>query len=152
MNPLYGQWLAEKIVECSRDIPGFCYRGDKELGVTWAITNQVVRDDKPTEKTRYYRLEQSMKRRFPDDVDYGRATDGLCGWRDQLMVRMLDDKGVVTKAGIAVIDRLKRKHHAMSHRDLAQMFEEFEGELKKPRDGTPRKVRDIPRDVTATSA
>ena len=93
-----------------------------------------------------------MKVRFPDDTDYGRATHFLCGWVDQLMVRMLDDKGEATKAGLAVLNRMKRKHHAPTYRALAYLTEEFQGELKQPRPGTPRKVRDITSDVTATPA
>ena len=143
MTDKHAQWLAEKLVEASRDIPNFFNRSGHELGVTWGFVNSVTRDDKPLVKSNYYRTEKSMLRRFPSDADCGRATHFLTGWVDQLMVRMLDDKGVVTKAGLAVLDRLRRKHQSPTYRALAYMTLEFEGELKKPREGTPRDPRNI---------
>lgn len=82
----------------------FSYRGELPLGYTWAITVSQNRDSGLREQSNYSAIKEDLEKRFPDDVSDRRFSHWAVGWVDHLLVRMLDKKGKVTKAGIASLE------------------------------------------------
>jgi hypothetical protein len=105
------QLEAEKAVKESVSTGDFYYRGEKDLGRTWAMTFSRNRDSGLLEQSNYDVIKEDLEKKFPKDVSDERFTHFAVGWIDQLLVRMLDKNGKVTKAGIAALewkDRLER--------------------------------------------
>ncbi len=98
------QKLAEEAVKESADIPDFAYTGEVDLGVTWATTFSQNRDSDLLEQSNYEAVKKDLEKRFPKDVSDERFSHWAVGWVDHLLVRMLDKKGKVTKAGIAALE------------------------------------------------
>jgi len=84
--------------------PDTAYRGDYPLGKTWAITFSVNRDSELLERTNFEVISTDMQKRFPKSTDVIRFDHWGVGWVDYLIVRMLNRKGEVTKAGIAALE------------------------------------------------
>ena len=95
---------AEQAVKEAAQLTDFSYRGDKDLGRTWAMTFSKSRDSGILEKSNYDAVKGDLERRFPRDVSDERFSHFAVGWLDHLLVRMLDKNGKVTKAGIAALE------------------------------------------------
>jgi hypothetical protein len=95
---------AEQAVKEATQLTDFSYRGDKDLGRTWAITFSKSRDSGILEQANYDAIKGDLEKRFPKDVSDERFSHFAVGWLDQLLVRMLDKNGKVTKAGIAALE------------------------------------------------
>lgn len=91
-------------VRQTRDIPDFGYFGDLPIGETWAFTISVHRDSGSLDRSNYRTIARDMETRFPGDVETVHAGHWAVGWIDHLAVRMLDDAGEVTRAGIAALE------------------------------------------------
>lgn len=103
MNTAEYQAEAEASIKESR--PGdFSYEGEKDLGRTWAMTFSKNRDSRIVEQSNYDAIKGDLEKRFPNDVSDERFRHFAVGWIDWLLVRMLDKRGKVTKAGIAALD------------------------------------------------
>jgi len=104
------QQLAEQAVEETRDDPvgGFqgnsIYWGGHELGKTWGFTFKFCRDSGPLEQSNYRVIKADMEERFLDDVSDEHLSHWGFGWFDMLNVRLLDENGKITPAGIAIIE------------------------------------------------
>jgi len=85
----------------SRD---FSYRGEVDLGQTWAITFSKNRDSGLLEQSNYDTVKADLEKKFPDDVSDERFNHFAVGWVDHLLVRMLDSNGKVTQAGKAALE------------------------------------------------
>ena len=95
---------AEQAVRETAGPTDFIYRGKVDLGRTWAITFSKSRDSGLRELSNYAAIKEDLEKRFPKDVSDERFSHFAVGWVDQLLVRMLDKKGKVTKAGIAALE------------------------------------------------
>jgi hypothetical protein len=95
---------AEQAVKEAAQLTDFSYHGDKDLGRTWAITFSKSRDSGLLEQSNYDSVKGDLEKRFPKDVSDERFSHFAVGWLDQLLVRMLDRNGKVTKAGIAALE------------------------------------------------
>jgi hypothetical protein len=98
------QEQAEAAVKEAAELTDFSYRGDKDLGRTWATTFSKSRDSSILEQANYVAIKEDLEKRFPKDVSDERFSHFAVGWLDQLLVRMLDKNGKVTKAGIAALE------------------------------------------------
>lgn len=98
------QGEAEKSVRDTAKIPDMAYRGDVDLGGTWAITISKHRDSDALARSNYEVIKNDMESKFPEDVSDERFNHWAVGWMDHLLVRMLDDNGQVTEAGKAILD------------------------------------------------
>jgi len=88
-------------LRASRD---FSYHGEVDLGQTRAMTFSQNRDSGIREQSNYAAVKEDLEKRFPNDVSDERFNHFAVGWVDHLLVRMLDKKGKVTKAGIAALE------------------------------------------------
>lgn len=95
---------AEQAVKETAEIKNFAYRGEVDLGSTWAITFSMNRDSGILDQSNYAAVKADMENRFPKDVSDERFNHYLVGWKDVLLVRMLGKNGKVTKAGIAALE------------------------------------------------
>jgi len=95
---------AEQVVQETAGLKDFSYRGEVDLGRTWAITFSKHRDSGLLEQSNYDTVKGDLKKKFPKDVSDERFNHWAVGWIDHLLVRMLDSKGKVTKAGKAVLE------------------------------------------------
>lgn len=132
------QKLAEEAVKEAAQLTDFRYRGEVDLGRTWAITFSVNRNSDLLGQSNYKTIKEDLEERFPRDVSDEHFSHWVVGWVDHLLVRMLDKKGKVTKAGIAALewrDRLERYPVAddedYSDREFEATLEniKFEGSL-----------------------
>lgn len=136
-DPKYQQ-EAEQAVKESAQLTDFSYRGEKDLGRTWAITFSKSRDSGLIEQSNYDAIKGDLEDHFPKDVSDERFSHFAVGWVDHLLVRMLDKNGKVTKAGIAALewkDKLERYPVADDEDYTRREFEatidniKFEGSL-----------------------
>jgi hypothetical protein len=104
MDPEDYQRQAVQAVKEAAQLTDFSYRGDKDLGRTWAMTFSKSRDSSILEQANYDAVKGDLEKRFPRDVSDERFSHFAVGWLDQLLVRMLDKSGKVTKAGIAALE------------------------------------------------
>lgn len=95
---------AARAVERTRNIPSFAYRGELPIGETWAFTISRHRDSEILGISNFEVIRADLEKRFPDDCEVVHCSHWAVGWIDHLAVRMLDDVGEVTPAGIAAID------------------------------------------------
>ena len=102
------QKLAEKVIQESADTPDFYYTGDLPLGKTWGMTFSKSRDSGLVEVSNFETIEKDLEERFGDDVTIERFNHWAVGWVERIMVRMLNDDGTVTSAGMAVLDWRER--------------------------------------------
>lgn len=100
------QSRAEKLVEASRNIPDFGFSGELALGQTWAFTVSKNRDSDLKENSNFNVIRSDLVEKYPDDVEVVRAGHFLVSWVDQLAVRMLNNNGKVTLAGILILNWL----------------------------------------------
>jgi len=142
------QKQAEEAVKGAAGLKDFSYTGEVDLGRTWAMTFSVNRDSGLLEQSNYKTIKGDLEERFPKDVSDERFNHWAVGWVDHLLVRMLDKKGKVTKAGIAALEWQERlegypvaDEEDYSRRELEATFEniKFEGGLD---DETAQKVYD----------
>lgn len=98
------QKRAEQSVKETANLRDFAYHGEVDLGKTWAITISVHRDSGLLDQSNYAVIKKDMEERFPNDVSDERFNHWAVGWVDHLLVRMLDGKGNVTPAGIAILE------------------------------------------------
>ena len=98
------QKLAEQAVKETADTPDFAYSGDTPIGETWAFTFSQHRDSNNLQKSNFKVISEDLLERFPDDVKIESFNHWAVGWIEQLEVRMLDEKGIVTAAGKASLD------------------------------------------------
>ena len=106
-DPVF-QELAEQIIRESDDIPDFFYTGDLPLGKTWGMTFSRSRDSDLVEVSNFESIQKDLEERFGNDVTVERFNHWAVGWVDRVMVRMLEDNGNVTPAGIAVLEWRKQ--------------------------------------------
>lgn len=132
---------AEQAVKEASQLSDFHYRGDKDLGRTWALTFSKSPGSGLAEESNYAAIKEDLEKRFPKDVSDERFSHFAVGWLDQLLVRMLDKNGKVTKAGIAALewkDRLESYPVADDEDYSRREFEatidniKFEGSLDEP--------------------
>jgi hypothetical protein len=102
------QELAEKAVKESAELTDFAYTGDVDLGKTWAMTFSKSRDSNLMEVSNYESIKKDLEKRFPKDVSDERFSHWAVGWIDHLLVRMLDKRGKITKAGVAALEWRER--------------------------------------------
>ncbi len=102
------QKRAEQVIEESESIPDFFYTGDLPLGKTWAMTFSMSRDSELLEVSNFESIQEDLEKRFRNDVTVERFSHWGVGWVDRIMVRMLEDNGNVTPAGIAVLEWRER--------------------------------------------
>lgn len=95
---------AIKAVKATANIPNFAYRGDLPIGETWAFTIARHRDSGLLAESNWHVITTDMESRFPDDCIVVGASHWAVGWIDHFAVRMLDDNGNVTSAGIAILE------------------------------------------------
>ena len=142
------QKRAEEAVQESASIPDFGYSGDVDLGKTWAITFSKNRDSNLMEESNYDSIKEDLEKRFPDDVSDEHFSHLAVGWVDHLLVRMLDKRGDVTKAGAAALEWKERldgypvaDEEDLSRRELEATLDniKFEGSLDEE---TAQKVYD----------
>jgi hypothetical protein len=88
----------------------FVYYGDKPLGTTWASTFEICRDSSDRESA-FHRFARGLAEKFPGEYEVARMSHWAVGWTEQLLVRMLDDSGAVTKLGKLCLARCLRKAH-----------------------------------------
>lgn len=100
---------AEEVVKETANLKDFSYRGEVDLGRTWAITFSKHRDSELLQQSNFDTVKADLEKRFPRDVRDERFDHWAVGWIDHLLVRMLDRNGKVTKAGKAVIEWKNRK-------------------------------------------
>jgi len=100
---------AEEVVEETSKLKNFSYRGEADLGRTWAITFSVHRDSELLQQSNFAVVKADLEKRFPKDVSDERFSHWAVGWIDHLLVRMLDRNGKVTKAGKAVLEWKNRE-------------------------------------------
>jgi len=98
------QERSEDAVRQSANIPDFGYYGEKDLGNTWAMTFSQHRDSDIMEESNYAVIKSDLEERFPEDVSDERFNHWAVGWVDYLLVKMLDEQGQVTPAGIATLE------------------------------------------------
>lgn len=98
------QKLAEEAVKETAELKDFGYHGEVDLGKTWAITFSMNRDSGLLEQSNYKTIKDDLEKRFPKDVSDERFNHWAVGWIDHLLVRMLDKRGKVTKAGVAALE------------------------------------------------
>lgn len=102
------QKRAENVIRESDSIPNFAYAGDLPVGKTWALTFSKNRDSELLEVSNFEAIKDDLESRFRRDVTEERFGHWAVGWVDHLMVRMLDDDGTVTPAGVAVLEWRER--------------------------------------------
>jgi len=98
------QKLAEQVVAESKNIPDFFYRGDLPLGKTWAMTFSKSAASDLGEVSNFETIQKDLEERFADDVTVESFSHWVVNWVERIMVRMLDEDGTVTQAGMAVLD------------------------------------------------
>jgi hypothetical protein len=98
------QKLAEEAVQETAKIEDYLYRGELELGETWAFTFSKNRDSGLLEESNYETIKKALEERFQNDVEEVRSSHWAVGWVEQLAVRMLSKAGRVTPAGIAALE------------------------------------------------
>lgn len=101
------QELAEKAVaECTSEArarASFAYYGELDLGSTWAGMFGQHRDSDVLARSNFRVILADLRERFPGDVSDERSSHWAVGWSDTIYVRMLDEEGKVTPAGIAAL-------------------------------------------------
>lgn len=95
---------AEEAVKDTANLKDFSYRGEVDLGRTWAITFSKHRDSGLLQQANFDTVKADLEKRFPKDVSNEQFSHWAVGWIDHLLVRMLDRKGKVTKAGKAALE------------------------------------------------
>lgn len=95
---------AERAVEETRNLDSFAYWGDLPLGETWAFTFSRHRDSDSIQIDNFRVVVETMEEEFPDDFEIVSCSHWAVGWIDHLAVRMLDDEGKVTDAGLRVLE------------------------------------------------
>ena len=142
---------AKSIVDSYNRMEDFTYSGSLPLGRTWGFTIARTRDSCVLEQSNYAVINADMKERFPDDVSEERWGHFAVDWVEHLAVRMLNDHGQVTEAGLAILewkDRLADHPVAndedFSEREDAASQEQFEIDLEEisVRDGLPDDWKD----------
>lgn len=121
---------AEQAVKEAAQLTDFSYRGDKDLGRTWAITFSKSRDSGILEQANYDAVKGDLEKQFPMDVSDERFTHFAVGWVDHLLVRMLDKHGKVTKAGVAALEWADRLESYPVADDEDYSRREFEATLE----------------------
>ncbi len=101
--PWKWQQLAEEAVAHTSRAE-FAYRGDLPLGKTWAFTFSQSRDSGIVDVSNFETIKEDLEKRFPDDVSDECFSHWAVGWMDHLLVRLLEDDGTVTPAGIAALE------------------------------------------------
>lgn len=121
---------AEQAVKDTANLQNFSYRGEVDLGRTWAITFSKHRDSGLLQQSNFDTVKADLEKRFPKDVSDERFDHWAVGWIDHLLVRMLDKKGKVTKAGKAALEWKNREEdypvldeEDYSRRELEATFE-----------------------------
>lgn len=98
------------------NIPHFAYRGD--LDENWAYVVGHHRDSETWEQSNYQVIQQDLERRFPEDVVEEESSHFLVGWSTGLAVRIFDNRGYVTDAGVAALEWLdKLENYSIADED-----------------------------------
>lgn len=95
---------AEQAIEETRNRPDFAYSGDLPLGETWALTFGMSRDSDKRTESNFEAIQNEMESKFPEDVQVIRSSHWGHGWVEELAVRMLDENGKITPAGVEILE------------------------------------------------
>ena len=95
---------ATKAVKATANIPNFGYHGELPIGETYAFTIARHRDSGLLDVSNWEVITADMAKRFPDDCETVHCGHWAVGWIDHFAVRMLDEQGEVTPAGVAILE------------------------------------------------
>lgn len=99
---------ARRIVRESKHIPDFGYHGDLPLGETWGFTFSVHRDSDRLERSNWEVISTDLLKKHPNTVEIVHCGHWAVGWLDHLAVKMIDQNGRITRAGIDILDWLEK--------------------------------------------
>ena len=132
LDKIYVQWVAERLVENCRNIPNYAWFGDQDLGHSWAFVFSVTRDCTAVDQHRHDRVAKSLVVLYPEDAIATESSHWLCGWVKQVLVRLLEEDGAVSKAGRDVVKRICLRED-LEPEEVAIMLEQRHGPLTDPR-------------------
>jgi hypothetical protein len=90
----------------------FAYFGDRDLGVSWGFAGigTTNRDADPLTESNHVIAWKDLSEAFPDDVELLHSTHWMCGWVDEILVRVVE-QGKPTAAFMAVVRLQERLEH-----------------------------------------
>lgn len=102
---------ARKALDQTRQTRDFGYHGDLDLAGhsagagLWGFTGiDVHRDSDALDRSNFDVISKDLLARFPVDCEVMHASHWAVGWVDQLLVKWTSKTGVITLAGLAVLE------------------------------------------------
>lgn len=126
--------LAKQVIEESANIPDFAFWGKLDngdpipVGESWGFTIMVLRDSDILSRSNWEVIRDDMVKRYPSYALVCNLGHFAYGWVDRLLVHMIDDRGMVTRAGVAILNwknRLDRYPVANEDHFSRMEYEEY---------------------------